>query len=967
MRVAKNTVRIERAVTMDIMHDPQNWQLDRYAGELGPFLNQLRDYALYILDPDGVIRSWNAGAEQLKGYSAEQILGRHFSIFYPPEERASGKPAQALAMAARNGSYETEGERLRADGSRFYAAIHISALYDADREPRGYVKLARDISAAKASEIALRDSEARYRALFEHSNDAIVLALLDGAILSANPAACRLFGYSEEEFVRHSRDDIVDMADPRVEPACHERAETGEATAELTFIRKDGTRFEGSVTSSLWRDSQGRELTSLMVQDVSRRRAEQESLRQSESRLRLLYEHAPVGIVLSDLNGVLMFANRKFIEMSGYTAEELVGQRYLSLSIPEEAGRTAELMRSLFENEVKTVRRERHMRRKDGSAFWVRVTAGTMLDEKGRPEYAIGVFEDISERKQAQLDSARSEDRFRATFQNAPLGISEASLDGRIMNVNAKLLEILGYERQELIGRYFVELTHPADVEQTTQLYDQLRSGQIDHYVLEKRYLRKDQSFVWVKVTVSLQLSDGKPEYSIAIVEDITERKRAQEDLRLAMERSYHLANHDALTGLANRAQFNDRLRDALAYARRDGHIVALHLLDLDRFKTINDCMGHLMGDLLLQAVAGRITSHIRATDLAARLGGDEFVVIQTHLADPSAAGSLADKLVDELCEPYLLDGQEVHSGASIGIALYPNDADNGEQLMRLADLALYEAKHRGRYNYQRYRDEMGAAVREALRLEQELLRALHEDELCLHYQPQFDMRTGRITGVETLLRWRHPDRGMLTAADFIHDAENVGLMLPIGEWILRTACDQYRTWLRRGFDAPLTLNVSSRQLKHPRFMPVLRDVLQSTGLPAGSLRLELRESLLLDPKSPEAFLRQLKGSGVQLALDNFGTELTALSSLSRFPLDVVKPCRALVRESLSGVPQNSMLAAIVGVAHGLHISVCAEGVETAAELDSVKQHGCDSAQGNLLSTPVDADAMARLIEFHAH
>lgn len=950
---------------MDIMNDAQYWQLDRYAGLLGPFLNQLRDYALYILDTRGFIRSWNAGAEQLKGYAAHEILGKHFSIFYTPEDRAAGKPAQALAAAARDGSFQAEGERLRADGSRFCAAIHISTLRDRAGRPRGFVKLTRDISAAKAADAALRESEARFRALFEHSNDAIVLALLDGEILSVNPAACDLFGYSEQEFLQRQRDDIVDMADPRVAPVCHERARTGEATAELTFIRKDGSRFQGSVTSSQWQDSAGRQLTSLLVQDLSHRKAEQEALRHSENRLRLLYEYAPVGIVLSGLDGRLTFANRKFVEMSRYEPEELAGLPYLDLSIPEEAATTAELMRKLFGGEVGTVCRERHMRRKDGSAFWVRITAGLLLDEEGGPEYAIGVFEDIAEHRQAEEAVRRSEERFRATFENAPLGIFEASLDCRIQNVNTKLLDMLGYRREELVGMSLLDLTHPTDLEPTTQVFGQLRNRVIDQYVLEKRYLRKDQSFLWVKVTMSLPRDDGQPRYSIAIVEDITERKKAQEDLRRAMEQSYHLANHDPLTGLANRAQFHDRLRDALAYARRDEHMVALHLLDLDRFKAINDSMGHHVGDLLLQAVAERIRSNIRATDLAARLGGDEFVVIQTHLADSAAAGALAGKLVDELSRPYLLEGQETQSGASIGIALFPNDAHEGEALLRLADLALYEAKHRGRYNYQRYRDEMGAAVREALRLEQELLQALREDELCLHYQPQFDVRTGRITGIETLLRWRHPQRGLLTAAEFIRDAENAGLMLPIGEWALHKACSEYRGWQRAGFDAPLTLNVSSRQLKHPRFVPVLRRVLQETGLPCGRLQLELRESLLMDPKAPEAFLRQLKEIGVLLTLDNFGTELTALSSLSRYPLDVVKPSRALVRESLLGARENSMLAAIVGVAHGLNIQVCAAGVETADELAAVRNHGCDSVQGNLLSTPLEGHDMERMIGEH--
>jgi diguanylate cyclase (GGDEF)-like protein len=466
-----------------------------------------------------------------------------------------------------------------------------------------------------------------------------------------------------------------------------------------------------------------------------------------------------------------------------------------------------------------------------------------------------------------------------------------------------------------------------------------------------------------VNITTTIRQSDGQSRYVIAIVEDVTGRKKAEEDLRRAVERSFYLANHDTLTGLANRAQLNDRLTDALNYARRDGHSVAVHVLDLDRFKSINDTLGHHIGDLLLKEVAARIKAHIRATDLAVRLGGDEFVIVQTHLAAPSAAAVLADTLVQELGRTYMLEGQEVHSGTSIGIALFPDDVDDQDQLIKCADLALYEAKNRGRYNFQTYREEMGLAARESQQVERELKCALRDDEFCLHYQPQFNMRTGRISGIEALIRWRHPKRGLLTAAEFIDSAENAGLTLQIGEWTLRNACAQHCEWVGAGLAVPLTINGSLRQLRHPRFLQILKRVLDETGLPPSLLQFEIRENVLLDQRLPLNLLKEMKNAGVLLALADFGAELTALSSIHRFPLDLVKPGQGLVKELPARSRDAMVLAAIVSVAHERRIKVCAEGVETVEQFEVLRDEGCDSAQGYLLSSPLEADEMTRLIE----
>jgi diguanylate cyclase (GGDEF)-like protein/PAS domain S-box-containing protein len=337
--------------------------------------------------------------------------------------------------------------------------------------------------------------------------------------------------------------------------------------------------------------------------------------------------------------------------------------------------------------------------RRDGARFEARVSSKLFTDESGC-QVACTSIHDITERKQAEEALRQSEEHFRATFEHVPVGISERTLEGRFINANPKDLDIHGYTKDELVHLTIMDVTHPGDMEETLSNLQKLATGEIDSYVMEKRLIRKDRSIVWVNVTNSLIAIHGKPKYIVSAVEDITERKKAEAKLKQAMEMSYHQANHDMLTGLANRASFNDRLKETLAYARRHEHLVAIHMLDLDRFKSINDTLGHHIGDLLLQEVARRIKSQMRATDLAARLGGDEFVVIQTHLAAPAAAPVLAEKLVEELGRPYVLEGQEVHSNASIGIAIYPNDAEDPAELVKHADLAMYEAKHHGRSNY---------------------------------------------------------------------------------------------------------------------------------------------------------------------------------------------------------------------------------------------------------------------------
>lgn len=808
----------------------------------GLLIDNVRDHAVLMLDADGHVISWNEGAEQIKGYSEEEILGAHFSIFYQAYAIRDGKPALALQSAAKQGAFHEEGWRVRKDSSLYWADITINAIRGPSGELEGYAMVSRDVTGRKRADDALKASQEQLQSVMDNVADGIVVINALSIIETFNPAAAQMFGYRPEAVI-------------------------------------------------------GRPLSVLMPAEF-----------------RASYRDAAAQyLAMAPLDG----------ENAG--PREMQGQRCNGEVFPIEA--------AISEMRV------------DGRRLF------------------IGIIRDVTERKRAEQAMLESESKFRATFEHAPVGIVETALDGRLQQVNYTMCEMLGYAPGEMTGLSAMDITLPADQEITRDRMARLLSGEISDYTAEKRYVRKDGSFIWASVSASLRRDahTQAPLYLISVIENITERKQAEEALLQAHEQAFYLASHDNLTGLANRAQFRDRLKDALAYARRDGHMVALHMLDLDRFKYINDTHGHQAGDLLLKTVARRITSTIRETDIAARLGGDEFVIIQTHLADRKAASQLAEKLVHALGQPYTLDGQEVLTGASVGVALYPKDAVDLDQLIKKADMAVYAAKNRGRGNYQRFTRDLGMAYELGQQLEKDLNRALDEQAFRLCYQPQYDLATGRVAGVEALLRWQNQAQELVPAADFIEAAEEAGLTLPIGEWALREACQQHRVWLSRGLDVPLGVNISAKQLQHPRFPDMVRAILGDSGLPADRLQLEIREPILLDSAAAADTVAALKAIGVRLALDDFGTELTALSCLHDYPLDMLKLGAPCIQDLPGNAVTAATVSAILGLAQQLDIQVCASGVETQEQLTYLKAHGCPIAQGFYLSAPGRPEVISRL------
>jgi diguanylate cyclase (GGDEF)-like protein len=455
------------------------------------------------------------------------------------------------------------------------------------------------------------------------------------------------------------------------------------------------------------------------------------------------------------------------------------------------------------------------------------------------------------------------------------------------------------------------------------------------------------------------QLLQALKDMNDSLVRSVDEHKRLEALLQ-------HQASHDTLTGLPNRALLQDRLKQAIATATRSPSPIWIIFVDLDRFKLVNDSLGHKAGDAMLKQVAARLQSAVRESDTVARLGGDEFVLILPERVDGSGSLSAAvvQRILDAVAGPMIIEGHEFVTTCSMGIAVYPDDGADGETLMTRADIAMYSAKEVGRNNFRFYAPAMDARLLERLRLEGELRHALERNELELHYQPQVDLRSGRIVGMESLIRWNHPELGMIPPGKFISLAEETGLIVPIGAWVMRTACAQNQAWQRAGLGRlRVAVNLSARQFAQKNLAESIMNVLDETGLAAQDLEIELTESLVMtDVERAVGVLRDLKEIGVQLSIDDFGTGYSSLSYLKRFPIHVLKIDQSFVRDIAAGTDDAAIVALIISLAHSLKLNVIAEGVETPEQLAYLNQHGCDEMQGYLFSKPVPAAAFEKML-----
>jgi diguanylate cyclase (GGDEF)-like protein/PAS domain S-box-containing protein len=697
------------------------------------------------------------------------------------------------------------------------------------------------------------------------------------------------------------------------------------------------------------------------------RKATQDALRNSEARFRAISDASLLGIFVSDLRGGCVYTNAAYQSISGLTFESALGTN-LSMAIhPEDRPRALTVWREAARGQAPSQAEVRFLRA-DGSIVWARVNGAPMLDGM-EPHGQVHTVEDITERKSAEAvlraaEEALFEEKERAQVTLNSIGDAVVTTDllGNVSYLNLVAETMTGRSREDALGRPLDEVfklidgtTREAAVDPAQRAMQENRTvGLVADCVL----VRRDGSeFAIEDSAAPIHDRDGRVAGAVIVFHDVSQS-------RAVALKMTHLAQHDFLTDLPNRALLAERLSQAIGLARRHGKRVALLFLDLDGFKKINDTLGHAIGDQLLQSVASRLVARVRGTDTVFRQGGDEFVVLLAEIGQSQDAAHVAETLRIALAEPHIIGGRELCVGLSIGISIYPDDALNADAVMRNADTAMFHAKASGRDNYQFFRADMDKGAVRRMLVEGRLHRALRQGELLLHYQPKIDLASGMMTGAEALIRWSSPDSGLVYPGQFIPIAEQCGLIVPIGRWVLREACRQVQAWLDAGLRAvPVAVNTSAVELRHADFLDGVALILRETGLAPRYLELELTEGVLMhNAESSVSVLEALKDMGVRRAIDDFGTDYSSLSYLNRFPIDTLKIDRSFVRDIGSDADDSTIVSAVIAMGRTLGQRVIAEGVETQEQLAFLRTRECCEGQGFHFSRPLSAEDFRRLL-----
>jgi diguanylate cyclase (GGDEF)-like protein/PAS domain S-box-containing protein len=801
----------------------------------------VKDYAIFMLDTEGRITTWNAGAQRIKGYEAEEVMGQHFSIFYLPKDIERGHPEEELRLAQEQGRYEEEGLRVRKNGSHFWASVLITALWDEEGNLRGFSKVVREVTERKEDEKKRREAEKRYRTLVERIPAIVYVEHANGRMttLYDSPQIERMLGYPRDT---HEKDPNYWMKiihlDDRARVLAEDRAAIGE----------DG-RFS----------SEYRVLAS------------------------------------------------------------------------------------------------------DGRVVWVRDEAVVVRDQEGEALYWQGFIFDITNRKEAEEAVRKSEASLAESQRIAHLGTWDWDVVTGEILWSEETFRIYGFEPNAFVPYFekLVEVVHPDDRSLLREAIEDAFAG-TKSYDFEHRIVRPCGEVRWVHRQAEVVRGEGgEPLRMIGTVHDITERKALEEKLK-------HQAFHDLLTNLPNRHLLVDRLRQALRRtSRRRGSIVAVLFMDLDNFKIVNDSVGHDVGDRILVAVSERLKEALRPEDTLARFGGDEFVVLLEDVEGPEEAVRVAERINDELREPFLIEGRELFVRASIGIALGNAPQKSSEDLLRDADTAMYRAKDQAA-DYRVFDAAMYERAIDRLELENDLRRAIERKQFVVHYQPIFNLQSGELWGVEALVRWDHPERGLLDPEEFVAIAEESGLVVPLGEQVLGEACRRVAKWQKEHPHIPplvVSVNLSGRQLRRTDLHAVIERALKESELSASSLSLDITETVYISALDADtAALDRLKALGIRISIDDFGAGYSSLSYLKRLPADVLKIDKSFVRGLGLEVEETAIVQSIVDLAHILGMEVVAEGVEVEEQETLLQEMGCDFGQGFYFSKPLCPEDVPRFL-----
>jgi diguanylate cyclase (GGDEF)-like protein/PAS domain S-box-containing protein len=670
------------------------------------------------------------------------------------------------------------------------------------------------------------------------------------------------------------------------------------------------------------------------------------------------HEETAIGIVHATPEGHILRCNAQFAGMLGYELDEVAGLTFQQITAPEDMIACTSAFRGLWSRSTEAVSLEARFIRKDRSRIWLKPTVSLQYDAQGQPSHLLALVEDVNDRKTVEISLGtmaralmNSEEGYRNAFKTFPQAILiTRSSDGTIMDANPEFQSLMGFQRDEAIGHTSTELDLWATAADRKRLAEAL-----DHNDscrdLEIRLKKKNGDIFWAELsTAATEIEDEA--CILTFFRDISAAKAQEAEIK-------NLAFYDTLTGLPNRRLLWERLRQALIVSVRNHTKHALLFIDLDNFKSLNDALGHHIGDLMLQLTAQRIVGCVREMDTVARFGGDEFIVVLEDLGPvpevaAARAKSVGEKILTAIAEPYVLEGREHQGGASMGITIFGDNGETGSEVLQQADLSMYRAKAAGRNGLLFFAPALQASVNARAEMEEDLREALRSNQFSLYYQPQLDR--GLLTGAEALIRWNHPKRGIVPPHEFVPLAEETGLIVPLGTWILETACTQIATWAGRkeGAHMEVAVNISAREFRQPKFVESVLRALDQTGANPKNLKLELSQGVLAgNIEDVLAKMSELKSHGVLFSLDDFGTGSSSMSYLRRLPFDQLKIDRSFVGDVPVDPIASAVAQAIISFGKALGLSVIAEGVETEEQRTYLAGLGCHTFQGYLFSRPL--------------
>ena len=884
---------------------------------------------------DGTIQRWSLGATQLYGWQPDEVVGQSLSVLIPEDRRH--ELARVDELVAGHDILPIETVRRHRDGTLVPVELHLVLLVDDDGRPAGTVALHRDLRDAQQLQLALRERDEELRARFHDSPLPQSRVDLQGRILATNAALQELLGRSEAELVgcsaievyaEESRDAVVEALGLLV------ANEVTSLAQEHDVLRPDGTRRRTVTSVSVMHDAEGTPLLAAVVQDVTALREAEEGVRSEAARFEALLQSMPVVVFTYDLAGTCTSSRGQALALLGFKDDELIGVNLLEM-YSADPDTVAAISAPLT-----------------GDHGWVRVTVAghewkahyqPLRDAAGEVVGGIGIAVDVSELVAAEREVRASEARLHSLLRNAADVAFIIDTDGRIGYVSPAVTAQLGYDGADMIGRRATDYNPREDRPAVASAWTQIKDTPGASSRLEIRVRHADGSLRWTEQVLTNLVDDPAVGGVVCNVRDVTERRRAEDELR-------RLAVRDSLTGLANRTLLLDRIEQSLAGDRRAGTVTGLVVLDVVTMSVHNELLGQAGGDELLRVLATRLEAAVRGGDSAARVGGDEFAVLVDDVASAEDLRALASSLLEIAADPVQVGDERVVVRLQAGSSLGP--ASDAGALLAAAEQAIPHDSWSRRVVVRTAESEAGEVWSAAV----ERLRTAVGGELALHFQPVVRLDNQAPVGVEALVRWNHPERGLLAPSEFIPLAEQSGLVVELGAWVLRTAVERIAAWQLAGRTLSVAVNLSPRQLVGSAFPELVRGLLAESGIPPERLVLAVTASALMDDPGAPQVLGSLRDMGVRLALDDFGTGYSSLTYLKRFPVDSIKIDRSFVSGLGRDPDDEAIVASVVSLARAVGKLVVAEGVETVAQLAALRDLGVDQAQGFLWSRGLPAE-----------